>query len=126
LSPARWDAKDRARRRRLAHNFVRVNEPSGQGRKRVQAGPDFVRPSTLLRLEPEFSPNPSLHPARFPVSLPSFFIPLLTKPDQLVLDPFGGTGTTAVAAEALKRKWILSEIDSRYVDVLPERIRTGR
>lgn len=41
LKPARWDAKDRARRKRLAHNFVRVNEPSGQGRKRVQAGPDL-------------------------------------------------------------------------------------
>lgn len=126
LTPARWDAKDRARRKLLAHNFVRVNEPSGQGRKRVQAGPDLVRPSTLLRMEPEFSPNPTLHPARFPVALPAFFIPLLTKPGQLVFDPFGGTGTTAVAAENLKRRWILSEIDSQYISALPERIRSGR
>lgn len=126
LTPARWDAKDRARRKRLAHNFVRVNEPSGQGRKRVQAGPDFVRPSTLLHMEPEFSPNPTLHPARFPIGLPSFFIPLLTLPGQLVLDPFGGTGTTAVAAEVLERRWILSEIDSKYVSTLPDRINKGR
>lgn len=126
LTPARWDAKDRARRKRLAHNFVRVNEPSGQGRKRVQAGPDFVRPSTLLRMEPEFSPNPTLHPARFPVALPTFFIPLLTRPGQLVFDPFGGTGTTAVAAENLERRWIVSEIDSQYISALPQRIRSGR
>lgn len=126
LTPARWDAKDRARRRRLAHNYVRVNEPSGQGRKRVQAGPDMVRPSTLLRLEPEFSANPTLHPARFPVSLPLFFIPLFTKPGQIVLDPFGGTATTAVAAEKLERRWIVTEIDAKYASILPERIRAGR
>ena len=41
LSPARWDAKDRERRKRLAHNFVRVNEPSGQGRKRVRPVPTW-------------------------------------------------------------------------------------
>jgi DNA modification methylase len=126
LTPARWDARDRERRKRLPHNYVRVNEPSGQGRKRVQAGPDMVRPSTLLRLEPEFNPNPTLHPARFPLSLPSFFIRLLTKPGQVVLDPFGGTGTTGVAAESLNRQWIVTEIDAGYASILPERIRVGR
>jgi site-specific DNA-methyltransferase (adenine-specific) len=126
LAPARWDAKDRERRKRLAHNYVRVNEPSGQGRKRVQAGPDMVRPSTLIHLEPEFSPNPTSHPARFPLALPSFFIRLLTKPGQVVLDPFGGTGTTGVAADMLERQWILTEIDPKYAAILPDRIVTGR
>ena len=126
LTPARWDSKDRERRKRLAHNYVRVNAPSGQGRKRVQAGPDLVRPSTLLTLEPEFSPNPTGHPARFPASLPGFFIRLLTKPGQVVFDPFGGTGTTAVAAERENRLWLLAEIDREYASILPERLRTGR
>jgi hypothetical protein len=126
LSPARWDAKDRARRAKLAHNFVRVNAPSGQGRRRVQAGPDMVRPSTLLHFEAEFGANPVGHPARFPLELPTFFIKLLTKPGQLVVDPFGGTCTTAVAAETLARRWLVSELDPKYAAVLPERIRTGR
>jgi len=126
LTPARWDAKDRERRKRLPHNYVRVNEPSGQGRKRVQAGPDMVRPSTLIHLEPEFSPNPTCHPARFPLALPDFFIRLLTKPGQVVLDPFGGTGTTGVAAEELERQWIVTEIDAEYASILPERIASGR
>lgn len=126
LSPARWDAKDRARRRKLAHNYERVNAPSGQGRKRVQAGPDLVRPSTLISLEPEFSPNPTAHPARFPVALPEFFIKLLTKPGQCVFDPFGGTCTTAVAAENLGRRWIVTEVDKKYSLILPERIESGR
>jgi site-specific DNA-methyltransferase (adenine-specific) len=126
LSPARWDAKDRERRKRLAHNFERVNAPSGQGRKRVQAGPDLVRPSTLLYFEPEFGPNPVRHPARFPLELPTFFIKLLSKPGQLVLDPFGGTGTTALAAETLGRKWLVTEIDPKYAAIVPERFETGR
>jgi DNA modification methylase len=126
LAPARWDAKDRERRKKLAHNYVRANAPSGQGRKRVQAGPDLVRPSTLLHLEPEFSPNPSRHPARFPLELPTFFIKLLTKPGQLVVDPFGGTGTTALAAEKLERRWLVTEIDPNYAAVVPSRFAAGR
>jgi DNA modification methylase len=126
LAPARWDARDRERRKRLPHNYVRVDEPSGQGRKRVQAGPDLVRPSTLLRFEPEFGPNPTLHPARYPLALPSFFIRLLTLPGQLVVDPFAGTGTTAVAAEGLGRRWLGIEIDPAYAAILPSRLAAGR
>lgn len=126
LAPARWDAKDRERRRKLPHNYVRVNEPSGQGRKRVQAGPDLVRPSTLLLFEPEFSPNPTRHPARFPIQLPTFFIKLMTKPGQLVFDPFAGTCTTAVAAQTLGRRWLVTEIDEKFAGILRERLKQGR
>ncbi len=126
LSPARWDAKDRERRKKLAHNYIRVNEPSGQGRKRVQAGPDLVRPSTLLQLEPEFGPNPVAHPARFPLTIPTFFIKLLTQPDQLVFDPFAGTGTTGLAAEKLDRRWLLTEIDPKYASIIAKRFQAGR
>ncbi len=126
LRPARWDRKDVERRKRLAHNYERANAPSGQGRRRVQAGPELVRPSTLLAFEPEFSANPTRHPARFPLALPNFFIPLLTQPDQLVFDPFGGTGTTAVSAERLDRRWLLAELDAAYAAVVADRLITGR
>jgi site-specific DNA-methyltransferase (adenine-specific) len=126
LSPARWDAKDRERRKKLAHNYERVNAPSGQGRKRVQAGPDMVRPSTLLHLEPDFSPNPARHPARFPLALPTFFINLLTTPGQLVLYPYAGTNTTGLAAEQLGRRWLSIELDSKYAAVAPSRFKAGR
>ncbi|MGH8883839.1 MAG: DNA-methyltransferase [Egibacteraceae bacterium] len=126
LTPARWDRKDVERRKRLAHNYVRANAPSGQGRKRVQAGPDMVRPSTLLSMEPEFGPNPTRHPARFPLALPTFFINLLTQPGQFVFDPFGGTGTTGLAAELLGRQWLLAELDEEYASVLGKRLTTRR
>ena len=41
------------------------------------------------------------HPARFPVSLPAFFIEFLTEPGDLVCDPFAGSNTTGEAAEKL-------------------------
>lgn len=126
LIPARWDRKDVERRKRLAHNYVRANAPSGQGRKRVQAGPDMVRPSTLLSMEPEFGPNPTRHPARFPLALPTFFINLLTQPGQFVFDPFGGTGTTGLAAELLGRQWLLAELDEEYASILGKRLTTRR
>ena len=126
LSPARWDRRDVERRKRLAHNHQRVDAPSGQGRKRVQAGPDLVRPSTLLTFEPEFAPNPTRHPARFPVALPDFFVRLLTRPGDLVVDPFAGTCTTAVAAERLGRRWLVAERDPSYTAVLVDRLAEGR
>ena len=86
----------------------------------------MVRPSTLLHFEPEFLPNPTLHPARFPLALPTFFIMLMTQPGQLVFDPFAGTGTTGVAAENLDRHWLVTELDGKYAEVMSDRIRTGR
>jgi len=55
-----------------------------------------------------------IHPARFPAALPEFFIKLLTKPNDLVLDPFAGSNTTGRVAEDLGRRWIAIERDSEY------------
>ncbi len=43
-----------------------------------------------------------IHPARFPPELPDFFIRFLTKPGQLVLDPFAGSNVTGQVAEGLE------------------------
>src|SRR5207249_4549631 len=57
-----------------------------------------------------------IHPARFPVALPEFFIKLLTDEGDLVLDPFAGSCTTGEAAERLRRKWTAFEPRSDYLD----------
>ena len=56
------------------------------------------------------------HPARMHTGLPEFFIRFLTKPGDLVLDPFAGSNTTGAAAENLKRRWISVEARREYVD----------
>ena len=56
-----------------------------------------------------------LHPARMPADLAKFFIKFLTLPDDLVLDPFGGSNTTGAAAEELERYWIGIEASKEYI-----------
>lgn len=55
------------------------------------------------------------HPARFPISLPEFFINFLTAPSDMVVDIFGGSNTTGQAAEALNRHWKTFELSQEYV-----------
>ena len=56
-----------------------------------------------------------VHPARFPKALPEFFIKFVTKPGDLVLDPFAGSNTTGRAAEDLERRWIAVDIEASYI-----------
>jgi len=65
------------------------------------------------RMCKEFGVDP--HPARFPVALPEFFIKFLTDVGDLVIDIFGGSGTTGEAAEGLHRRWNTIELDPSYV-----------
>lgn len=82
---------------------------SGFG-KRVEAwiGRETVYPTNVLHLATECS-NKN-HSATFPDTIPEFFISLFTKPGDLVLDPFAGSGTTLRVAKRLGRNSIGVEI----------------
>ncbi|HSV73685.1 MAG TPA: site-specific DNA-methyltransferase [Chthonomonadales bacterium] len=56
-----------------------------------------------------------VHPARFPAEIPSFFIRFLTRPGDLVLDPFAGSNVTGAVAEQLGRRWLAFDTDRRYL-----------
>jgi DNA modification methylase len=62
------------------------------------------------------------HPAPFPVELPRRLIQLYTFEGELVLDPFMGSGQTAIAALKCKRHYVGYEIDRKYVDLAGKRI----
>lgn len=64
-----------------------------------------------------------IHEAMFPLELPRRCIQLLTAPGDIVLDPFMGSGTTAIAALEAKRKYIGFEKESKYVDLAEKRIK---
>lgn len=59
--------------------------------------------------------NLPVHPARFPKELPEFFVKFLTRPGQMVLDPFAGSNTTGQMAELLDRRWLAIEINPDYI-----------
>ena len=63
------------------------------------------------------------HPAPFPEELPERFIKLFSYEEDLILDPFMGSGTTAVAAKNLGRNYIGYEIKKEYVELSKERIK---
>lgn len=62
------------------------------------------------------------HPAPFPKELPYRCIKLFSYRDELVFDPFVGSGTTLIVAEKLNRKGIGVEIDSDYCAIVEKRI----
>lgn len=62
------------------------------------------------------------HPHQKPVPLIQTLIAHTTKPGDVVLDPFLGSGTTALAAVALGRRYIGIERDKRYVQLARSRI----
>lgn len=62
------------------------------------------------------------HTAPFPESLAKDHILSWSNENDLVYDPFMGSGTTAKAAHQLKRRWIGSEISSEYVDLANKRL----
>jgi DNA modification methylase len=64
--------------------------------------------------------NP-LHPTMKPAGLIERAIKNSSQKGDLVLDPFGGSGTTLIAAEHLNRKAFLIEIEPQYVDVTIQR-----
>ena len=63
----------------------------------------------------------NIHRAAFPVHLPEWVIGTFSKPDDVVLEPFGGVGTTMIACEKLSRKCRSIEIDPIYVDTAVKR-----
>jgi len=66
------------------------------------------------------------HPAPFPVELPGRLIELYTFEGDLVLDPFLGSGTTAVAAVESNRHYVGYELSAEYIAIAERRIHEGR
>lgn len=85
-------------------------------------GRKMVYPTNVLHLATECSNRN--HSAVFPISLPMWFIKLFTKEGDIVLDPFMGSGTTALACRELNRNYIGIEIKKEYCDLAESNLKT--
>ena len=83
-------------------------------------GREMVYPNNVIHMATESS-NKS-HSAVFPVGLPSWFIKLFTQAGDTVLDPFIGSGSTAVAAAQLGRRYIGIDTNPEYVELSRQRV----
>lgn len=71
-----------------------------------------------------FHPKPTsskLHPTMKPVGLLRKILPNSTKVGEWVYDPFGGSGSTLMACDHLKRRCVMVELDPLYVSIIIER-----
>jgi len=117
-STSKWAGDNERRKNKGAHN---TRNGSGMNMsKRITE--ELVRPSNVITM-PASCLNIG-HPAVFPIELPSFFIRLMTKEGDLVLDPFLGSGTTALAAVKLGRQFLGIERSEEYVRLAESRIAT--
>lgn len=77
--------------------------------------------SNLIQLSSQRKPV-KFHQAVFPTQLPSIFIDIYTKPNNIILDPFCGSGTTCVAAKELGRNYIGIDISEEYCSIARSRL----
>lgn len=94
----------------------------------VKQMPDFVELPLVQGRERlrDDDKRRALHPTQKPEQLLEIFITAATNPGDIVLDPFMGSGTTAVVAERLGREWIGMETEARYINAAKERICRAR
>jgi site-specific DNA-methyltransferase (adenine-specific)/site-specific DNA-methyltransferase (cytosine-N4-specific) len=81
---------------------------------------DKAYPTNVLHLATECS-NKN-HSAAFPEELPEWFMKLFTKEEDVVLDPFMGSGTTILVANRMKRHSIGIDIMQEYYDMVKEEV----
>jgi len=82
---------------------------------------EFLRDTLSIWEIPSESARRVGHPAPFPVELPRRLIELYTYRGDVVLDPFIGSGSTAVAAVEADRGWVGYEIDANYARLTRDR-----
>lgn len=81
----------------------------------------YKQMESVLPLHAELGAIRALHPATFPVQLPSEYIQAMTDKDDIVIEPFCGSGTTLIACEQTDRVCYGMELEPKYVDVIINR-----
>jgi DNA modification methylase len=82
---------------------------------------DKAYPANVLHLATECANRN--HSATFPYSLPEWFIKLFSAKHDIVLDPFVGSGTTAIAAKQLERNYVGIDISREYCKIAEHKLK---
>ena len=112
---------------RDTHEYILVFCKADYSRKRKDGiatieKDDFLNSTKSVWEFPAESAKRVKHPAPFPVELPKRLIELYTYANEIVLDPFMGSGTTAIAAQNQNRQWVGFETSDEYITIANERL----
>jgi site-specific DNA-methyltransferase (adenine-specific) len=113
---------------RDTHEYILVFSKGSFSRKKTDGIEDTITRDQFMEwtksvwiMNPESAKKVG-HPAPFPVELPYRLIQLYTYKGDVVLDPFIGSGSTAIAALKSDRKYVGYDIDPEYVKLAEERV----
>jgi site-specific DNA-methyltransferase (adenine-specific) len=113
---------------RDTHEYILVFSKGAFGRKKIAGQEDTITKEQFMEwtksvwtMNPESAKKVG-HPAPFPVELPARLIQLYTFSGDVVLDPFMGSGTTAIAARQAGRRYVGFEVDQEYICLAEKRL----
>jgi site-specific DNA-methyltransferase (adenine-specific) len=116
---------------RDVHEYILVFS-KGQFKRKKEGGVSTIERDDFLELTksvwqfPTESASRVGHPAPFPVELPRRLMELYTFEGDVVLDPFMGSGTTALAALDTGRHYVGYELDEAYAELAQQRIQARK
>ena len=114
---------------RDVHEYILIFSKSGFSRKNPDkrkatiSRDDFLELTKSVWTFPAVSARKIGHPAPFPVELPQRLVQLYTFEGEVVLDPFMGSGQTAIAALNTNRHYVGYDVDVEYVNLAEKRIK---
>jgi modification methylase len=117
---------------RDVHEYISIfskagfSRPNPEKRQATISREEFLELTKSVWTFPAVSAKSIGHPAPFPVELPHRLIQLYTFEGETVLDPFMGSGQTAIAALQGNRHYLGYEIEPEYVRLAEKRIRQFR
>ena len=109
---------------RVPQKYPNKKAFKGATKGKLSGHPDGKNPSDVWDI-PNVKSNhieKTGHPCQFPVELIERLVLALTDPGDLVLDPFIGTGTSALAALAHKRRAVGAELKPEYIEIAKQRL----
>lgn len=113
---------------RDVHEYILIFSKAGFSRKNVEKRRATISREEFLELTKSVWNFPAVrakqvgHPAPFPIELPYRLIQLYTYEREIILDPFMGSGQTAIAALQTNRDYIGYEVDEEYINLANKRI----
>lgn len=116
-----WEKKESSINDKRIRRKVRQKDGSMKYSAKGDASSPYKQMESVLPLCSEVGSIRSEHPAVFPVGLPGEYIKAMTDKDDIVIEPFCGSGTTLIACEQLNRRCYGMELEPKYVDVIINR-----
>jgi site-specific DNA-methyltransferase (adenine-specific) len=104
------------------YKLPRTKNERAEGRIDTIGRDEFIQQTKSIWSFPTESAKRVNHPAPFPVELPKRCIEMFTFTGDVVLDPFLGSGTTAVAAKMSGRKYIGCDLSAEYCAIAEDRL----